>query len=454
MKIRRIKIKRFYHLEELDIDLTYPKGHPKAGQAMDKVCFIGQSGTGKTTFLEIIAAVMMCERSGKGFQNTKSYVPVNEATIEYEVDDRIITAELSTNPSEKLPYTLTRSDHNFIAGGGGFYVPTPHFSPKKELDRIRLSGLHQLLLASTEGQPQLDDLSKYGRKLSMIVTANNLSEIVEPYFHKILAHQQAEILFRAQLTEQLEEDPNIDIPKEVKIWKASNPDPTDDFSELVNPIIERFALQISKKISDFPPRLSFVHQLTQKSVDYDQISAGTRQIIKNILPVHFLTPQFENNTFLIDEPESGLYPDVQREIVSHYTQAAHHTQFFFATHSPIIASSFEPWEIVELKFNAAIGGVVYQDKYYKGERHVNNYQYDPRYLEYGTVLSELFDVSPINELGDKKLEDFAKLKAELETYTKAELQHPNGDETLKKKIEAYKELRRQIDPTKYGRKYA
>jgi hypothetical protein len=27
------------------------------------------------------------------------------------------------------------------------------------------------------------------------------------------------------------------------------------------------------------------------------------------------------------------------------------SQFFFATHSPLIASSFEPWEIVELKFN-------------------------------------------------------------------------------------------------------
>jgi ABC-type lipoprotein export system ATPase subunit len=35
--------------------LTYPEGHEKAGQPLDKVCFIGQSGTGKTSLLKIIS---------------------------------------------------------------------------------------------------------------------------------------------------------------------------------------------------------------------------------------------------------------------------------------------------------------------------------------------------------------------------------------------------------------
>ena len=54
MKITRIKIKDFHQFKDFDIDLTYPKGHAKEGKPLDKVCFIGQSGTGKTSLLEII----------------------------------------------------------------------------------------------------------------------------------------------------------------------------------------------------------------------------------------------------------------------------------------------------------------------------------------------------------------------------------------------------------------
>ena len=57
MKISRIKLDNIQQFKNLEIDLTYPKGHIKAGQPLDKVCFIGQSGTGKTTLLNIIKAV-------------------------------------------------------------------------------------------------------------------------------------------------------------------------------------------------------------------------------------------------------------------------------------------------------------------------------------------------------------------------------------------------------------
>ena len=54
MKISKIKISKFHQFEDFELDLTYPKGHEKAGKPLDKVCFIGQSGTGKTTLLEMI----------------------------------------------------------------------------------------------------------------------------------------------------------------------------------------------------------------------------------------------------------------------------------------------------------------------------------------------------------------------------------------------------------------
>jgi len=54
MIITKIHIKDHQQFKDLELDLTYPAGHVKAGQALDKVCFIGQSGTGKTTLLEEI----------------------------------------------------------------------------------------------------------------------------------------------------------------------------------------------------------------------------------------------------------------------------------------------------------------------------------------------------------------------------------------------------------------
>src|ERR1035437_5610279 len=55
MKVSEIKLKDHLHFRQgLVIDLTYPKGHPKQGKPLDKVCFLGQSGTGKTTLLNLI----------------------------------------------------------------------------------------------------------------------------------------------------------------------------------------------------------------------------------------------------------------------------------------------------------------------------------------------------------------------------------------------------------------
>ncbi len=54
MKITKIKLEDFHQFKNLEIDLTYPKGHKKEGEPLDKVCIIGQSGTGKTTLLKII----------------------------------------------------------------------------------------------------------------------------------------------------------------------------------------------------------------------------------------------------------------------------------------------------------------------------------------------------------------------------------------------------------------
>ena len=71
MKITKLKITNFQQFKNFELDLTYPKGHPKAGKPLDRVCFIGQSGTGKTTLLKRINK-LICSRGHLVSNNKKS----------------------------------------------------------------------------------------------------------------------------------------------------------------------------------------------------------------------------------------------------------------------------------------------------------------------------------------------------------------------------------------------
>ncbi len=56
MKIKYLEVNQYLQFKNFKLDLTYPKGHDKEGQPLEKVCFIGQSGTGKTSLLNLIRA--------------------------------------------------------------------------------------------------------------------------------------------------------------------------------------------------------------------------------------------------------------------------------------------------------------------------------------------------------------------------------------------------------------
>ena len=50
MKICKVYIKGFQQFEDLELDFT----NPKTGEPLDKICFIGRNGTGKSTILQVL----------------------------------------------------------------------------------------------------------------------------------------------------------------------------------------------------------------------------------------------------------------------------------------------------------------------------------------------------------------------------------------------------------------
>jgi hypothetical protein len=105
MFVKSLKITDHHQFKDFELDLTYPKGHEKAGEPLDKVCIIGQSGTGKTTLLEEIASVGLRTSVKKEFRSTK-IIENPKININSLLDSEHQKSILPTNNPKTLDFVL------------------------------------------------------------------------------------------------------------------------------------------------------------------------------------------------------------------------------------------------------------------------------------------------------------------------------------------------------------
>jgi len=402
MKIASIDIKEFRQFKNLKLDLIYPKGHEKAGEPLDKVCIIGQSGTGKTNLLELIYGRTLIPFQGGYFEQfTKSKFGFTDKTGAIEVFD--FDKTYSSSLSVKKPDI--------------YFFPIQLKSP---LNTTHNEGEnHKLIHSYTSEKLWKDKIQDYQEH------ANERSKFVFAVSNAFGKKSQEEV---QQLIVEKEN------------WEKENPNPLDEIAALLDPIISKFGLNARMDITSLK-QLEFISLIDKDGDEVPQNlwSTGTNQIIYKTYPLFALKP--ENAIILIDEPENSLYPDIQTEIIEHYTRLAPTSQFFFATHSPIIASCFEPWEIVELKFNE--DGEVFRELYYQGENHIDNYFVDPRYLSVNSILLNIFDYN-INPFRYKQLIELAKIDDKLQGL-KQNGKGPENVDKIKDLIEQYNALANKLD---------
>ena len=136
--------------------------------------------------------------------------------------------------------------------------------------------------------------------------------------------------------------------KKLEDWKKSEFNPIQDVADnCLDKLLANYKLKVKTEL-DIKTKddIGFIkiEDYSNNEIPNGLWSTGTKQVILSALPLYLLKPK--HTVILFDEPERSLYPDLQRLIIDFYSGLTEDCQFFYSTHSPRIASSFEPWEIV------------------------------------------------------------------------------------------------------------
>jgi ABC-type polar amino acid transport system ATPase subunit len=430
MKVSELYIKKYHQFEDFKLNLTYPEGHPKAGKPLDKVCFIGQSGTGKTTLLEILKNIVTWINIRNGYDEDPTFsMELLQEFYQIEFDENV-TAFLHGSESIKnyrFQYNLFTKYWKLNPIFKIFSYPSEMKLPQKKKNKR----IEEYRESKKFKESQIIDFENY-----------DINQIWQTINEAIIEDRETEIKKSLEISKILRNPKvskeELDIATdEFRKWREETPNPIQDLADnYLDKIIGRFNLKVKTEL-DFERKEDIetikIQQKNGTEIPFEALSTGTKQVILTALPLYGLKPK--DSIILFDEPERSLYPDIQTEIVDFYTSMTENSQFFFATHSPLVASSFEPWEIVELKFNEETGNVE-QELYYDPakERHVDNYTIYPQYLTYDGILKRVFDFK--KEPNDLRTSELVKL-ATLES----QLKHNNLSlEDKKEKFEEYKKL--------------
>lgn len=405
MKISKLHIDQFRHLENLTFDFTYQTGERK-GQPLDKICFIGQSATGKTGLLELIYTystnILDLEvLNGTSLSGLKTSLKKIDGIVEYILnEDKLILS------GQEVIY----KGHTYKESSQGgtitdlipenlkneiFYFKANLISDKN-IDVFTKNPLDLFEKYSNSTEINLENILKgniesttiFSDEVDTKIWLSLLSEILQ--YRKKFTQKMSELIHKGLLGNRSK------LEIEFNKWQKENPNKLESFAEKFNPILEKLNLEVDLINTEYS--IPIKNKRTDDIIPIQNSSTGTKGLLLSFLPLFKLDTK--GSIILIDEPERSLYPDMQMDLMEYYKNLAQEAQFVVATHSPFIAASFEPDERFILYFDKE-GKVAVR----RGSSPIGD---DPN-----DMLENDFGINYINKYGQKKYNEYIELKQQI-----------------------------------------
>jgi len=404
MKISKLHIDQFRHLENLDFDFTYQSGERK-GEILDKICFIGQSATGKTSLLDLI---FDCSK-----QALNSQVIQDKYLMGHEILNGEIQFKINSDFYIHKQDTVTFKNKLYtIANASGSIYPIVPYEDRKATIYFKSNLISDKNIDIFTENP-IDIFEKYNQ-----LTSIKLENLLEPHEYTTLFDDNVkpemwilllqEILeYRKKFNQKMSELIHKGLlanPKKLSLefenWQKDNPNKLKSFAEKFNPIIEKLNLEIDLVNTEFT--IPILNKRTEETIPIQNTSTGTKGLLLSFLPLFKL--HTKDSIILLDEPERSLYPDMQMDLIDNYKKLASEAQYIIATHSPFVAASFEPDERFILYFDKE-GKVAVR----RGSSPIGD---DPN-----DMLKNDFGVNYYNKHGEEAYQKYINLKQQVANET-------------------------------------
>lgn len=422
MKILNLHIDQFRHLENLDFNFTYQSGERK-GQILEKICFIGQSATGKTSLLELIyehiSNILNLELIDNAYLAGLDN-PIKNINGEINL---LVGNEILQLRKKEIYYN--DRGYKFENKGGSVTSLIPEQDKNDVIyfkanliseNNINLLAKYpaDLIEKHSKELQHIEDDFKYKETYGMLFDDSVRDEVWLFLLSEILNYRKN---FTQKMSELIHKGLLADTKKlslEFQKWQENNPNRLENFAKKLNPILEKLNLEVDLINTEYS--IPIKNKNKDEVISIQNTSTGTKGLLLSCLPLFKLDTK--DSIILIDEPERSLYPDMQMDLMDHYKNLAPKAQFIVATHSPFIAASFEPDERFILYFDKE-GKVAVR----RGTSPIGD---DPN-----DILKNDFKLeSLMNEKGVEAFERYRDLKKRLATEQNQEEKDKLLDEIL------------------------
>lgn len=356
MKISKLNIEQYKHLENLEFDFTYQTGERK-GQPLDKICFIGQSATGKTTILDKIFSEIKDSQDWSIQGENFGYDPFFRTNDNAINGKGSVTIQFDQNVYFRNNDLLTFNDKVLKLGDIDVLENTTTSLIKPD-EKSKLHYFKANLISDENveifGENPVDLIDKHPKitneykKRIVNIFDNNVPKEIWLFlikdildYRKKFTQKMSEFIHKGLLANQKK------LTSEFTKWQKENPNKLMEFATKFNPLLEKLNLEVDLVNTEYS--IPILNKKNDEIIPIQNTSTGTKGLLLTFLPLFKLDTK--GAIILMDEPERSLYPDMQMDLMEHYQNLAPDAQFIVATHSPFIAASFEPEERFILSFD-------------------------------------------------------------------------------------------------------